>query len=68
MRLGCDRDGQVVEDRAEWGMGIGIRFRALTPSPIGSLSSAGGRHMDSRSGSVSYYRAILEERCLFSEF
>lgn len=45
LRLGCDRDGQVVEDRVKSGVGIvsswsGTLSRALVPSPVGSLACA----------------------------
>lgn len=60
MEAGHDRDGQVVEDRAEWGVGIvpgwsGAPLWALAPSPGGSLACARARQMGSRSGSVSYF-------------
>lgn len=63
IEAGFDRDGRVVEDRAEWGVGIesrwsGAPFRALAPSP-------GGTQMGSRSGSISHYRPALDSAVSF---
>jgi len=70
---GCDRDGQVVEARAEWGVGerghsvqpVWASFRALAPSG-GSLVHTWDRQLGSRLVSACR-RATLDERVLFSE-
>ena len=59
MRLGCDRDGQVVEDRAEWGVGKRRHSAQLVCIPFEGPGTFSWRQLGSCQGQIDRFKVRL---------